>query len=444
MAEKKMNVYVQGKQLMAMGKCASRDESRRVLMGVRVECDYNDHWRMASTDSYALLVMDNGLVGEGEFAFTLPPEALTGIKASDTVFMEYDAEKDEVHVTRHLARNKGMTESTVKCIEGKYPNYKNLMPDDSIPLACYRPALYVKGALVGNVLKAIEQALGSDAEVEVATQEGHDPGKPKAAMVYAKDENVRIRGLVMPLRYTGKSEFLAKPRPVGKAEERNRELRDELKAAKANADMWKDMYGKLEAKQGEVVEQGGDAVKLAEELEKVKAERDKFAEKFRVEKAKRVEEKGAKVDGKRVKELEAELAEAKAAIADAAGKLKETRKELDEVWKENAHLKAAKPKEVPPAPKAPEPVEATAAAVSLSFMDMDAEGAERCMEVIREAVRPGIEDGTVSVRWKGKTLAPIRVEGATKPFQDELDGLGLRWAGKSKYWYLSPTMPKTA
>jgi len=133
--------------------------------------------------------------------------------------------------------------------------------------------------------------------------------------------------------------------------------------------------------------------------------------------------------------------ELKKQVEELRAELKSTRKELDEVWKENAHLKAKPKAEVPPAPKAPkhEKVETAAAAVSLSFMDMDAEGAERCMEVIREAVRPGIEDGTVSVRWKGKTLAPIRVEGATKPFHDELDELGLRWAGKSKYWYLSPT-----
>ena len=79
---------------------------------------------------------------------------------------------------------------------------------------------------------------------------------------------------------------------------------------------------------------------------------------------------------------------------------------------------------------------AEAAAVeTLSFIDGNAESAEKVMEALRELTK----DGNVVVRWKGKPMAPIRVEGDTKPFQEELKERGLRWARKG-FWYLKPTI----
>jgi len=394
---KKMQVFVAGKQLLAMKCAASKDESRRILMGIRVEGDYEGRWRMVATDSYRLLMIETNVPPSGEFAFTLPPEAMNGVKPSDLVVLTYDSEKQEVNMVRELARRRGRTEVTLKEMDGKYPNYQQLVPFDDIPVACYRPALFASSEHVGAILKAMETALGAGAQVEMVTQEDATPEKPKAAMLYAEGETVRIRGLVMPLRYTRDSSFLAKARPVGKFEERNKELRKEVDVLKANVDMWK-------AKALEADKDGdGEKVKALEaERDELMRERDKFVEKYRAEKAKRVEEKG---DGKleeRVKELEAQL--------------KAARKELDEVWKENAALKAKPRAQVPPAPEPPKSTEDTAAAVSL------------------ETIRAWCEGKGLVASQKGEGCC-IWVEGESKPYADELKGMGFRFAKKRRSWY---------
>ena len=83
----------------------------------------------------------------------------------------------------------------------------------------------------------------------------------------------------------------------------------------------------------------------------------------------------------------------------------------------------------------PEPEVAEAVATDhLSFIDGDAESAEKVMTELRKLM----EGGNVVVRWKGKPMAPIRVEGDTKPYQKVLKEHGLRWARKG-FWYLKPT-----
>ena len=436
-SEKKMEVMVEGKYILAAFDVPKSErkhlEGRRILQGVHVRVDKDGRWMVEGCDSYKLARISNGYVGGKHewFDFTLPPETVTELKAGDLLTFEPGEDMLRCKLVRLAKGN--VTEWEFNLLEGKYPNTDQLVPEAQ-PFGCYRYAHEFNADYLAVLMGVVKKALGKGEGVVFSVQEGK-PNRPVVG--YAGDGSVEVTLLIMPQKLDEHHKF-GNPAPIGNDAKAVKGLRDELKAAQANEKLWKEMYQKLEAKQGEVVDKGGDAVKLAEELEKVKAERDKFAEKFRAEKAKRVEQKG---DGKlkdRVKELEAEL--------------KAARKELEDVWKENERLK--RPADAPKPPKAPQPKgdakpapesdEVAAAEVSLSFMDMDAEGAERCMAAIREVVKAGLESGTVSIRWKGKTQAPIRVEGDTLPFHDELDNLGLRWAGKKKYWYLSPTMPKSA
>jgi len=124
--------------------------------------------------------------------------------------------------------------------------------------------------------------------------------------------------------------------------------------------------------------------------------------------------KGVETKGEQMEKANEELAKKAEAAAKAKPKRKRTVKKQE------------------PVPE-PETVEATAVE-TLSFIDGDAESAEKAMT----ALRMMMEGGNVVVRWKGKPMAPIRVEGDTKPYQKELKEAGLRWARKG-FWYLKPT-----
>lgn len=99
-------------------------------------------------------------------------------------------------------------------------------------------------------------------------------------------------------------------------------------------------------------------------------------------------------------------------IAELEAQLKATRAELETVWKENEVLKA-KPE--------PKPVE-VAATVSLS--------------ALTEQMQAWCKDReNVSARRKNEQLCtPVRVEGDTKPYKDELTELGFRYSKKG-FWY---------
>lgn len=105
--------------------------------------------------------------------------------------------------------------------------------------------------------------------------------------------------------------------------------------------------------------------------------------------------------------------------------LKAARKELDGVWKENANLKAKRePKDIPPAPKAPNEKEQDAAAtVSLEQMQAWCEGKGLKAKQTNEA-------------------SSIWVLGPSKPYKDELIEMGARWGTSKKYgkgWYINPS-----
>ena len=404
MAEKKMEVTIEGKYVLAVfdvPKSNMRElEGRRILQGVHVRVDKGGDWMVEATDSYKLAQVSRGYKGGkcAWFDFTLPPETVAELKATDLLTFEPDMEKMRCKLTRLAKGN--LTEWEFNLLEGKYPNTDQLVPDGQ-PMACYRYAHSLNADHIGVLMGVVKKALGKGEQVVFSTQEGK-PNRPVVG--YAGGDGVEVTLLVMPVRMDDHHK-LGNPRPVGKDEKAVAELVKERDELKANADMWKTSslaaQDKVAALKNEVAElkKGGGS----DEVEKLKAELKKWQERARQEKAKRVEEKGDDV-----KKLSEEL--------------KKVRAELDAVWKENAALKA-KPKHpeqpaVPPAPKA-EPSEDAAAVVSL------------------ETMQAWCKERSLLASQKNDA-ACIWVEGESKPYAEELNGMGFKFSRKRKSWYFDP------
>lgn len=107
-------------------------------------------------------------------------------------------------------------------------------------------------------------------------------------------------------------------------------------------------------------------------------------------------------------------------IKELEEQLKATRAELDAVWKENEHLKRSKPEpKAEPKAETPKPKVDVPTTVTLETMQEWCEG-----------------KGLIATQKREGTC--IWVEGASKPYADELKELGFRFAKKRKSWYLTP------
>jgi DNA polymerase-3 subunit beta len=109
-----------------VARAASRDEARPVLTGVLVEIS-REGVVMAATDSYRLAVRDLVATADGEAKAIVPERALTEAgraaaaeeKGSLTIFV------DEAQVAFRI----GALTLTSRLIEGEFPNYRQLLPD---------------------------------------------------------------------------------------------------------------------------------------------------------------------------------------------------------------------------------------------------------------------------------------------------------------------------
>lgn len=404
MAEKKMSVSIEGKHVLAafdVPKSGRKHlESRRILQGVHVRADKDGRWMVEGCDTYKLARISNGYVGgkHAWFDFTLPPETVAELKAADMLTFEPDLGKGTCKLVRMARGN--VTEWEFNLLDGSYPDTDKLIPEGQ-PFGCYRYAHQVNADYLGVLMGVVRKSLGKGEGVTFSTQEGK-PNRPVVG--YAEGDGVEVTLLVMPAKLDGHHK-LGSERPRSADEKALDGMREELEAARANAEMWKAKA--LEA-------EGKPNSELEADLQKARAERDRFAEKFRVEKAKRVEEKG---DGKlqdKVKELE--------------GQLKEARAELERVWKENEGLKrtldAPKPPETKSEPKpTAEPAQDAAAEVSLATMQAWCEG-----------------KGLKAKQTNEK--ASIWVLGPSLPYKKELEDMGARWGTSKKYgkgWYIAPS-----
>lgn len=110
-----------------VGRAASRDEARPVLTGVLVEVS-REGVVMVATDSYRLAVRDLVATADGEGRAIVPERALTEAgraaqadeKASIQIFL------DESQVAFRI----GELTLTSRLIEGEFPNYRQLLPEE--------------------------------------------------------------------------------------------------------------------------------------------------------------------------------------------------------------------------------------------------------------------------------------------------------------------------
>jgi DNA polymerase-3 subunit beta len=110
-----------------VGRAASRDEARPVLTGVLVEVS-REGVVLVATDSYRLAVRELVATADGEGKAIVPERALTEAgraaaadeKATVTVFV------DDAQVAFRI----GALTLTSRLIEGEFPNYRQLLPEE--------------------------------------------------------------------------------------------------------------------------------------------------------------------------------------------------------------------------------------------------------------------------------------------------------------------------
>jgi DNA polymerase-3 subunit beta len=149
-----------------VARAASRDEARPHLTGVLVEGSGNE-LRMVATDSYRLAVKETKLESplEGEpLEANVPVRALnelTRIAAADGV--------EEIEVTKlenQVIFRAGDVVLSSRLIEGRFPNYKQLLPET------YEHELRLSRAEVLDVVKRISLMAQKNAPLRMKFEEG--------------------------------------------------------------------------------------------------------------------------------------------------------------------------------------------------------------------------------------------------------------------------------
>ncbi len=110
-----------------VSKAASRDESRPVLTGVLVEVT-PEGITLAATDSYRLAVRELAATAAGESRAIVPERAL--VEAGRAAAAE---DKSDVELTMdesQVSFRAGTLNLTSRLIEGEFPNYRQLLPDN--------------------------------------------------------------------------------------------------------------------------------------------------------------------------------------------------------------------------------------------------------------------------------------------------------------------------
>ena len=148
-----------------VGRAASRDEARPHLTGVLVSASGNE-LRMVATDSYRLAVketkLDEALAGELEV--NVPVRALqelSRVAAADAVqAIEVTAKENQV-----IFRAGDVVLSS-RLIEGRFPNYKQLLPET------YEHELRLSRAELLDVVKRISLMAQKNAPLRMKFEEG--------------------------------------------------------------------------------------------------------------------------------------------------------------------------------------------------------------------------------------------------------------------------------
>jgi DNA polymerase-3 subunit beta len=148
-----------------VGRAASRDEARPHLTGVLVHAGGNE-LRMVATDSYRLAVketkLDSGL--EGELEVNVPVRALqelTRVAAADAAEQIEIAELDN-----QVVFTAGDVVLSSRLIEGRFPNYKQLLPET------YEHELRLSRAELLDVVKRISLLAQKNSPLRMKFEEG--------------------------------------------------------------------------------------------------------------------------------------------------------------------------------------------------------------------------------------------------------------------------------
>ena len=149
-----------------VGRAASRDEARPHLTGVLVSAG-GDELRMVATDSYRLAVKETKLEApiEGEpLEANVPVRALqelTRIAAADGV-----AEIEVAALENQVVFTAGDVVLSSRLIEGRFPNYKQLLPET------YEHELRLSRAELLDVVKRISLMAQKNAPLRLKFEEG--------------------------------------------------------------------------------------------------------------------------------------------------------------------------------------------------------------------------------------------------------------------------------
>lgn len=383
-----MEITIEAKYILAAAKCIGKDESCPIMTGVHVIADESG-WRVESTDSYKLVRIEQGTVTAPEFDVVLPPDAWSGTKATDKLVIEAVDEPYVKIIT--LARH--VSEKRVKRIEGKYPNVDNVIPD-SIPSGCYRYVGTYNGVLLADLMGAANIAFGKKKRVDVEFATMEDT-KTKPLFGFASEDGVKMTMVLMPIHEPRHSR-LAEPLPK---QEDAKKLREELKAAQANAEMWKTKALKLEGDLAEKVEQAAED-KAGADVEVAAAKvADGITEVVIAPKRKKAEKKEEQVKQEKPTKKPAK---------------KETTKKVAKAKKEPAAKKQEKK------PEQTEKVAEVATEVSLATMQKWCEGKGLKAKQKREG-------------------CPVWILGPSKPYKEELKSMGFTWGQSKDFgkgWYV--------
>jgi DNA polymerase-3 subunit beta len=129
--DKERQITVDAKDLQRMikrvSKAISRDESRPVLKGVLLKIN-EGKLSLVATDSYRLAVVERAVSNSSDFELIVPGEVLeevTKISSSDDVITLTEAENQ-------IMFELGRTVFISRKIEGNYPNYAALIPNEKV------------------------------------------------------------------------------------------------------------------------------------------------------------------------------------------------------------------------------------------------------------------------------------------------------------------------
>jgi DNA polymerase-3 subunit beta len=148
-----------------VGRAASRDEARPHLTGVLVHAGGNE-LRMVATDSYRLAVKETKLESalDGELEVNVPVRALqelTRVAAAD------GAEQIEIAALENqVVFTAGDVVLSSRLIEGRFPNYKQLLPET------YEHELRLSRAELLDVVKRISLLAQKNAPLRMKFEDG--------------------------------------------------------------------------------------------------------------------------------------------------------------------------------------------------------------------------------------------------------------------------------